>query len=110
LVLLNSPQILEACRVLSENVLLDSDLDVSKSIETLFISLVGRKPTSREHAILERQFTEEVAYFSREPLAAREFLSIGYQTPSSEIPYTNTAALARVANTILNSTEAYYKN
>ncbi len=110
LVLLNSPQVLEACRVLAENVLLDSDLDISKSIETLFLALAGRKPTSREHAILERQFSEEEAYFTREPLAAREFLSIGYQAPSPDIPFTHTAALARVANTILNSTEAYYKN
>ncbi|WP_209332293.1 DUF1553 domain-containing protein [Lunatimonas salinarum] len=110
LVLLNSPQILEACRVLSEKVLLESGMDISKSIDALFLALIGRKPTDREHAILERQYAEEAAYFAKEPMAAKEFLNIGYQAPSANIPFTNSAAMARVANTILNSTESYYKN
>ncbi|MEM8565978.1 MAG: DUF1553 domain-containing protein [Bacteroidota bacterium] len=110
LVLLNSPQVIEACRVLSEKILNESDLDVPKAIEQLFMALIGRSPTSQEYNILEEQFSEEKKYFADRPEAAKAFLSIGYKVPSREISYMNTAALARVANTILNSTEAYYKN
>jgi len=110
LVLLNSPQVLEACRVLSEKVLKETELDVSKAINQLFITLIGRSPTQKEHEILSQQFGEEIAYFTSKPEAAKAFLSIGYKATSKEIAFTNTAAMARVANTILNSTEAYYKN
>jgi len=110
LVLLNSPQVLEACRVLAERVLNESELDSSKAIQQLFVTLIGRAPTSKEKEILTQQYTEEKDYFAKKPEAAKEFLSIGYKAPSEEIAFANTAAMARVANTILNSTEAYYKN
>jgi hypothetical protein len=110
LVLLNSPQIIEACRVLSEKTWVATSFDSSKAVDHLFLTLIGRSPTSIEKDILTRQYREEKAYFSETPLAAQKFLQIGAKKPASDIPITETAALARVANTILNSTEAYYKN
>lgn len=110
LVLLNSPQIIEACRVLSQKTWAEVSLDLPKALDRVFLSLIGRLPTSSEKGILRRQYNEEKEYFMAEPLAAQKFLNIGAKKPSPEIPLTETAALARVANTILNSTEAYYKN
>jgi hypothetical protein len=110
LVLLNSVQVIEACRVLSEKALKAKELQVNKALEQIFTTLTGRIPTSQEFKILEQQFEEEQEYFANKPEEAKEFLSIGYQAPSQELSFTHTAALARVTNTILNSTEAYYKN
>jgi len=110
LVLLNSPQIIEACRVLSQKTWVEASFDLPKALDRVFLSLIGRLPTSSEKGILRRQYNEEKEYFMAEPLAAQKFLNIGAKKASPEISLTETAALARVANTILNSTEAYYKN
>jgi hypothetical protein len=110
LVLLNSTQVIEACRVLSEKVLKETELEVLQALEQVFVALTGREPTSEELTILKRQFEEEKEYFTSKPEATEEFLSIGYRAPSQELSHTNIAALARVTNTIMNSTEAYYKN
>ena len=110
LVLLNSPQIIEACRVLSEKTWLETDLQLPLALDRLFLALIGRSPTEKEHEILVRQYTEEYDYFRTDSKAAVKFLSIGAKKPSSEVPMEQVAALARVANTVMNSTEAYYKN
>jgi len=110
LVLLNSPQIIEACRVLSEKTWQETDLQLASAVDRLFLALIGRSPNEREQEILVRQYNEEFDYFSSEPKAALKFLNIGAKKPSSDVPMEQIAALARVANTVMNSTEAYYKN
>lgn len=110
MVLLNSPQVIEACRVLSEKTWRTSDNKLSMAIDRIFMSLTGRHPTKKEQQILLRQYQEEKDYFTNAPLEARKFLAIGAQQTNSDLPVNTVAALARVANTVLNSTEAYYKN
>ena len=110
LVLLNSPQIIEACRVLSEKTWLETDLQLPLALDRLFLALIGRSPTEKEKEILVRQYSDEYKYFSSDPKATIKFLNIGAKKPSSEVPMEQIAALARVANTVMNSTEAYYKN
>jgi len=110
LVLLNSPQVIEACRVLSEKVWQEASFELPGAIDGIFMALVGRAPTEREKDILTRQYREEKDYFASKPKEAKKFLAIGAMEPASEIPMIENAALARVANTVLNSTEAYFKN
>ncbi|WP_425236447.1 DUF1553 domain-containing protein [Ulvibacterium sp.] len=110
LVLLNSPQVIEACRVLSEKIWKETSFDLPGAIDGVFIALIGRTPTQQEKNILTRQYHEEKDYFVSKPTEARKYLSIGEMGPAPEIPMIENAALARVANTVLNSTEAYYKN
>ncbi|MEM9142092.1 MAG: DUF1553 domain-containing protein, partial [Bacteroidota bacterium] len=110
LVLMNSPQILEACRVLSEKALRQYPQDKIKALDHTVLAVLGRLPTNPEREILIRQFKEERSYFSKEPAEARKYLKIGHSVLPSDISFLDTAALARVANTVLNSTEAYYKN
>ena len=74
------------------------------------MTLIGREPTEREQAIMARQFADEVAYFSEQPEAAHQFLAIGHRKMSPDLPAVEVAALARVANTVMNTTEGYYKN
>ena len=110
LVLLNSPQVIEACRVLSEKIWKETSSDLTGAIDGVFLALIGRAPTQNERNILTQQYHEEKDYFASKPIEAKKFLSIGAMQPAPEIPMIENAALARVANTVLNSTEAYYKN
>lgn len=110
MVLLNSPQVIEACRVLSEKTWVAAEQQLPRAIDGVFRALIGRHPSESEQRILQRQFEEEKTYFAQAPAETRKFLTVGAQKPNAELPPTTIAALSRVANTILNSTEAYYKN
>lgn len=110
LVLLNDPQAIEGCRALAERTYVNAQGDVKKAAELVFRILTSRLPSDRELSILERQYQDELVYFQANQNRAEEYLDIGYRPPAKEIPEPELAALARVANTVLNSTEAYYKN
>ena len=110
LVLLNDPQMLEGCRVLAENMWRESNGDVRKATIQAFRILTSRKPNESEQAILMSQYAAELDYFSKDNSKGISYLNIGHKPAAKDLPVSEIAALARVANTILNSTEAYYKN
>ncbi|MEM9931351.1 MAG: DUF1553 domain-containing protein, partial [Bacteroidota bacterium] len=110
LVLLNDEQMIEGCRVLAERMLNEAQGDVREATRQAFQLLTSREPTEREFQLLIGQYQEELAYFKEDQGRASAYLTVGHQSPSRELPVTEVAALARVANTILNTTEAYYKN
>lgn len=110
LVLLNDPQALEGCRALAERAYLATNGEINNATKLIFRTLTSRPPSIREQAILRQQFTDELAYFEEDSNRSSDYLDIGYRPPADVIPATELAALARVANTVLNSTEAYYKN
>lgn len=110
LVLLNDPQAIEGCRALAEQTYTETEGDPTKAAEIVFRTLTSRSPSEKELAILQRQYVDELAYFEEDQNRTQEYLGIGYRPPAKDIPAPALAALARVANTVLNSTEAYYKN
>ena len=110
LVLLNDPQVLEGCRVLAEHAWQKSGGQISTAIDQAFQALTSRVPTAAEQQILQQYFNEELAYFNSGKNQATDYLDIGYRPMKTSLPADPVAALARVANTILNSTEGYYKN
>ena len=110
LVLLNDPQMIEGCRALAENVWQNSKGDKNKATKEAFRILTSREPSMKEHKILVDQYEEELMYFSEDPKRAQAYLAIGHRAPNKLLPKEQLAALARVTNTILNSTEAYFKN
>lgn len=109
LVLLNDPQIIEACRVLASNALQQNEGEVDAARE-VFRTLTGRQPTEKEADVITRFYTDELTYFSDNPGAARDFLATGYHETDLSAGPARVAAMARVANTVMNSTEGYYKN
>ncbi len=109
LVLLNDPMTLEACRVLASNSLKENN-DPAVAVETVFRTLIGRFPSAEEKGIVTQYFEDELSYFHDHPLAAEDFLRTGYHETDLSAGPAKVAALARVANTVLNSTEGYYKN
>ncbi len=110
LVLLNDPQYIEGCRALAEKSWQSSSGDLDHAIATIFRKLTSRKPSVKELSIMKEQFTKESEYFEANPERASSFLGIGKKSIDSSIPTIKLAALSRVTNTILNTTEAYYKN
>ena len=109
LVLLNDPQIIEACRVLASNTLQDTRGEV-EAARRVFRSLTGRTPSTDELEIITQYYEHELNYFSDHPVATLEFLGTGYHETDLSAGPARVAAMARVANTVMNSTEGYYKN
>ena len=66
LLLLNDPQFFAASRVLAERVLAETDT-IDAAIESAFRRLTGRRPTTREHAVLYELHAEELAATSEIP-------------------------------------------
>ncbi|MEM7655699.1 MAG: DUF1553 domain-containing protein [Bacteroidota bacterium] len=110
LVLLNDPQMIEGCRALAEKVLTEQQGSIASALEQAFRLLTSRQPNEREQALLQQQFEAELAYFEADPQQATAYLAVGQYRLSPTFPPNQIAALARVSNTILNTTEAYYKN
>ncbi len=109
LVLLNDPQVLEACRVFAERVWHRND-KIDEALNTAFTSLIGRRPSSKEEEILSAYYQAEFDQFTARPSEADSFLQVGAVALDPDLPIPKVAALARVANTIMNSTEGHYKN
>lgn len=109
LVLLNDPQVLEACRVLAERIWRTYERE-NIALNTAFTMLIGRQPTSKEATILTTYYQAEIEQFTARPSEANSFLQVGAVALDPDLPLPKVAALARVANTIMNSTEGHYKN
>ncbi len=110
LVLLNDPQMIEGCRVLSENIWRQTQGNVRRATTHAFRLLTSRSPTQKESKLLYEQYHQELQYFQNDLQATLDYLAMGNQPFDRDLPPKQVAALARVTNTILNSTEAYYKN
>ena len=108
LVLLNDPLTTEACRALAARTLAaDSNVPPSTRV---FRALTGRPPTDAEQAIIDQYYEDELDYFHDHPLATQEYLRTGYDDTDQSAGPARLAALARVASTVLNSTEGFHKN
>lgn len=110
LVLLNDPQMLEGCRAIAEITWYKTAGDLEAAVDMTFRLLTSRHPTPKEKLILHQQMRDELHYFQSHPERIRNFLTIGHKEIDNELPGDEVAALTRVTNTVLNTTEAYYKN
>jgi len=109
LVLLNDPQFVEAARVLAVSMQKEGGVELSDQITFAFRNATGRKPQAKEIALLSELFEKEKTRFQQNPKAAKEVLSVGDYPLDKTVNRITTAALATVANTILNHDEAYMR-
>ena len=109
LVLLNDPQFVEAARVLAVNMQKEGGEILADQIIYAFRNATGRKPQTKEVALLSELFQKEKIRFQQNPKAAKEVLSVGNYPLDKAVNRITTAALATVANTILNHDEAYMR-
>jgi len=109
LILLNDPQFMEAARVLAVRMQKEGGVSLDEQIIFAFRTATGRKPKSQEITLLSELFEKEKARFQQSPKAARAVLKVGKFPLDKTVNRTTTAALAVVANTILNHDEAYMR-
>ena len=110
LVMLNDEQLIEGCRILAAQLWKREQGKVPAATEEAFRALTSRPPTAKEQHILLTQYEEALAYFEDDPNRAKDYLTMGHAPPSADVPPNELAALTRVTTTIMNTTEAYYKN
>jgi Protein of unknown function (DUF1553)/Protein of unknown function (DUF1549)/Planctomycete cytochrome C len=108
LVMMNDPTILEASRVFAQHLLIQNQ-DVDAQIASAFRSIICRKASSKEMAILKEYYTEQLALFKNKELNALKTLSVGETPLDKKVDLDTSAALMKVVNTIYNMEEAIVK-
>ncbi len=109
LTLLNDPQIVEASRILSERVQKESPDTLPDQISYAFRLSTGMHPSDQQVDLLVEHYEASLKRFETNPAMADSLLSIGDKKWDQTLDKNKTAALALVANTILNYDESYMK-
>lgn len=112
LVMMNDPTMLEAARVLAQR-LHAAEQNPEKQVAQAFQRILCRKPKSKESALLNQYFEEQLQAFRNRQLDATKTLQIGeYPLPqgSSEQAMQEMAALAKTLALIYNMEEAITKS
>ncbi len=108
LIMMNDPMVLEASRVLAQRID-ERKLPPSTAIETIFRSVICRKPKDKELQILNDYYADQLALFTSKKSAVEKVLQVGEYPQSKKIDKHKAAALTRVINMIYNMEEAITK-
>lgn len=102
LVVLNSPQFVEAARGMAERLHHRHGEDLPGLLHDLFRVAVGRAPTAEEIEALTQLHEKQRARFQANPEQAARWLTVGDVPPDAKLPVPALAATASVANMLLN--------
>ncbi len=109
LIMLNDPTVLEAARVLSEN-LNETQLTDEEKVIMAFKRIVCRNPKEDELELLHNYFEEQLAHFNENPDLASEFTDVGDYPVREGRNEVRVAALMQVIHTIYNLEETITKS
>ena len=109
LILLNDTQFVEASKILAERMQKEGGDSIEQQISYGFRLAVSRAPKKQESEILRNLYERQSERFKANPKEASAFLAIGEKAVDKKLNNDKTAALAIVANTILNHDETYMK-
>ena len=109
LAMLNDPTILEASRVLAENIL-QEDIPILDGIEKAFRLVVCRKPKEAEKKLLLDYFNEELEFYKQEPEKGKAFISVGEFSKTTIEDKSKLAALMQIVHTMYNMEETIIKS
>lgn len=101
LVLLNSPQFIEAARNLAQSAIHEND-DEEKRAEWMFERTLSRPATRADIADMLAVAGATSSLFKEEPKSAGELIRTGDSQPDKSIDEVNLAAWTMVANTLMN--------
>ena len=102
LVMLNGPQFAEASRVTAQRLIQKHGDKTEAILVDLFRLLTSRRPSKRELSIVRNLYESQLTAFQKSPAKATAYLTTGDAKRDPKIPATRLAALAVVANTLLN--------
>lgn len=108
LMMLNDPLVLEASRVLAQN-LEAKGTDVKEQVSTAFRRIVCRKPNEKELGILVDYYNEQLKAFQDKKLDAAKTIKTGEYPVNEKLDAAKTAALMKTINTIYNLEETLTK-
>jgi hypothetical protein len=106
LALLNDTQFVEAARVLAQNVARETP-DASERLSKVFYSFIRREPDETELSSLRTFYDTERKRFAEAPADAHAYLEVGEAPVDASLDAPDTAALAVIANVVMNTPEAY---
>lgn len=108
LVMMNDPAVLEASRVLAQQLLAEQSSIAGKIIKA-FRLIICRRPSEAEEKILEDYFNEQLELFRSKTLDAGKTLRVGEYPLNNQLDAYQTAALMKAINTMYNMEEAITK-
>ena len=109
LIMLNDPAVLEASRVLAEQ-MTERKLSTEAKVRELFRRIVCRMPDDKEVDLLVGYYNSEVAKFSKNSKKAEKVLNVGDFAHGKGVKKDQAAALMRVISTIYNMEETITKS
>ena len=109
LVMLNDPQVLEASRVLAQQ-LLSGGRSEDVLLEEAFRRILCRKPSEKERSALKEYHASELARFTADKNRARKFINIGEYPAASGLDPARHAALMQVIHMMYNLEETTVKS
>ena len=108
LVLMNSPQFVEAARSLATS-LVANETDRDAQLGNAFSTLTSRQPTEDETRILSKLYKDQLAKFEGDKEAIEKYLSVGNTKLSEEQTTPQIAALTAVVNALFGLDEVMMK-
>lgn len=109
LIMMNDPTVLEASRVLAQN-LMGEKISPDEKIQKAFRLIICRKPTAKEQGILSAYFTEQLQQYQQQKINAELTLQVGEYPLQHAEDMNALAALMKTINTIYNMEEAITKS
>lgn len=108
LAMMNDPGLLEASRVLAQQLLTERSSSQEKIIKA-FRLIISRKPTAAEEKILTTYYNEQLELFRAKKLDAAKTLQVGEYPLNHKLSSDESAALMKTINTMYNMEEAITK-
>ena len=105
LVTMNDPTFVEAARKLAERMLTEGGDDLKSKLKWGFHLTTARNPRAQELDALLRLHSDQMVRFRQFDAAAKELLQVGESPANAALPTDSLAALAVVANVLLNLDE-----
>lgn len=108
LIMMNDPAVLEASRVLAQNLLPQSS-SINDKIITAFRRIICRKPSEKELKLLVEYYNDQLEQFKQKKLDAALTLKVGEYPVNDKPDLNQSAALMKVINTMYNLEESIVK-
>jgi hypothetical protein len=108
LVLMNDPQVLEAARVLAQNVA-NLNLSQEQKLNRLFQLILCRKPSDKEMKMLNQYYVQEKNKFNQNKIKAARFITAGELPAIKTKDLGETAALMQINQMLFNLDETTVK-
>jgi hypothetical protein len=106
LVMLNSPQFVEASRGLALRMLREGGQELAGQIRWLVGESLGRMPSEEEATLLRGLHAEQLEVFRKDPAQAEAFLKVGELAPPADVSAVDLAAATVLANAVINLDES----